>query len=77
MTNDPRSLILKRDPVGQNPEDYSVLENAVVIVGRRLVRLRWRRSQTVGGASDVRGNRVPPNWVGREFRSGVGLEPSD
>jgi hypothetical protein len=26
MTNDPRSLILKRDPVGQNPEDYSVLE---------------------------------------------------
>jgi hypothetical protein len=31
MTNDPRSLILKRDPVGQNPEDYSVLENGVVI----------------------------------------------
>jgi hypothetical protein len=26
-----RSLILKRDPVGQNPEDYSVLENGVVI----------------------------------------------
>jgi hypothetical protein len=26
-------LILKRDPVGQNPEDYSVLENGV-IVGR-------------------------------------------
>jgi hypothetical protein len=31
MTNDPRSLILKRDPVGQNPEDYSVLEDGVVI----------------------------------------------
>ena len=31
MTNDPHSLILKRDRVGQNPEDYSVLENGVVI----------------------------------------------
>src|SRR5262245_51843651 len=27
MTNDPRALTLKRDPVGQNPQDYSVLEN--------------------------------------------------
>jgi hypothetical protein len=27
------TLILKRDPVGQNPEDYSVLEDGV-IVGR-------------------------------------------
>src|SRR5262245_58533835 len=27
----PRSLILKRDPVGQNPEDYSVLEDGVVV----------------------------------------------
>ncbi|HEY7581949.1 MAG TPA: hypothetical protein VH855_30485 [Acetobacteraceae bacterium] len=26
-------LILKRDPVGQNPDDYSVIENGV-IVGR-------------------------------------------
>jgi hypothetical protein len=26
-------LVLKRDPVGQNPEDYSVLEDGV-IVGR-------------------------------------------
>jgi hypothetical protein len=25
------TLILKRDPVGQNPEDYSVLEDGVVI----------------------------------------------
>jgi hypothetical protein len=31
MTNDPRSLILKRAPVGQNREDYSVLENGVVV----------------------------------------------
>jgi hypothetical protein len=31
MTNDLRSLILKRDPVGQNPEHYSVLEDGVVI----------------------------------------------
>lgn len=28
-----RELILKRNPVGQNPEDYSVLEDGV-IVGR-------------------------------------------
>src|SRR5262245_55327815 len=27
MTNDPRALTIKRDPVGQNPQDYSVLEN--------------------------------------------------
>jgi hypothetical protein len=25
------SLILKRDPVGQNQEDYTVLENGVII----------------------------------------------
>jgi hypothetical protein len=24
-------MILKRDPVGQNPADYSVLENGVVV----------------------------------------------
>jgi hypothetical protein len=31
MTNDPRALILKRAPIGDNQDDYDVLENGVVV----------------------------------------------
>jgi hypothetical protein len=31
MTNDPRALILKRAPIGDNQDDCDVLENSVVV----------------------------------------------
>ena len=50
-------LILKRAPVGDNPEDYSVLENGVV-VGR--LRADARGSARFGGPFPQSFCVVPP-----------------
>jgi hypothetical protein len=55
------TLILKRDPVGQNPDDYSVIENGV-IVAQWLSRLAVKVSPRKGPGPNVRSSSLRKSY---------------
>jgi hypothetical protein len=67
-------LILKRNPVGDNPEDYSVLENGVV-VGRIFllgaVAPQGRPCMWASGHSAATVNRAAHGYEPRSRDAGV------